>query len=344
MQEAKSVIPIAIPICSKSNPRQQIDPMIDPVVLNSCSCPSFPCPLFLSFSFFLLFFFLSSSPFFSLLFLSSCFPLLFSTLCSSIFRSKTMCSDRALQKRYFFRGELGKDNKLWQQLSNVFWISWVGWSPLLSMSQRTAMGGSRSQSPAVSVCAKHCERCKDLKHVVRFCSLSLYILWILHLFLIPMPVPFTWPPCVQGPMLEAADAKNRDQASYGSYGTVISDDFRCGLYDPAWSTLKHLMLIERFQAFDSQAFFHRHPFARESLQLSPSTSLNSLDLTWKLMRVGLALVIFQFWIRRMSLRVRWHHRRRSSPLSRRQNWTVAHSMLSLGIELLPILVASSSIL
>ena len=33
------------------------------------------------------------------------------------------------------------------------------------------------------------------------------------------------------------------------------------------------------------------------------------------------------------------------PLSRRQNWTVAHScMLSLGIELLPILVASSSIL
>jgi hypothetical protein len=30
-------------------------------------------------------------------------------------------------------------------------------------------------------------------------------------------------------MLEAADAKNRDQASYGSYGsygTVISDDFR----------------------------------------------------------------------------------------------------------------------
>ena len=51
-------------------------------------------------------------------------------------------------------------------------------------------------------------------------------------------------------MLEAADAKNRDQASYGSYGSydiVIADDFRCGLYDPAWSTLEHLMLIERFR-------------------------------------------------------------------------------------------------
>ena len=64
------------------------------------------------------------------------------------------------------------------------------------------MGGSRSQSPAVSVCAKHCERCKDL----------------------------------QGPLLEAADAKNRDQASYGSYGSygiVISDDFSFDPYDPA---------------------------------------------------------------------------------------------------------------
>ena len=48
-------------------------------------------------------------------------------------------------------------------------------------------------------------------------------------------------------MLEAADAKNRDQASYGSYDIVIADDFRCGLYDPAWSTLEHLMLIERFR-------------------------------------------------------------------------------------------------
>ena len=97
----------------------------------------------------------------------------------------------------------------------------VDWSPLLSMSQRTAMGGSRSQSPAVSVCAKHCERCKDLKHVVRFCSFSLYILWVLHLFLILMPVPSTWPPCVQGPLLEAADAKNRDQASHGSLKFVM---------------------------------------------------------------------------------------------------------------------------
>ena len=82
-------------------------------------------------------------------------------------------------------------------------------------------GGSRSQSPAVSVCAKHCERCKDLKHVVRFCSFSLYILWVLHLFLILMPVPSTWPPCVQGPLLEAADAKNRDQASHGSLKFVM---------------------------------------------------------------------------------------------------------------------------
>ena len=51
-----------------------------------------------------------------------------------------------------------------------------------------------------------------------------------------MPVPFTWPPCVQGPMLEEADAKNRDQASYGSYGsygTAISDDLSFDPYDPA---------------------------------------------------------------------------------------------------------------
>ena len=33
------------------------------------------------------------------------------------------------------------------------------------------------------------------------------------------------------------------------------------------------MLIERFQAFDSQAFFHRHPFARESLSTDPPQQL-----------------------------------------------------------------------
>lgn len=52
---------------------------------------------------------------------------------------------------------------------------------------------------------------------------------------------------------------------------VISCEFRCDPYDPSMkcasaSNARDLGTIERLQGFDSQAFFHGRPFARESLQ------------------------------------------------------------------------------
>ena len=94
-----------------------------------------------------------------------------------------------------------------------------------------------------------------------------------------LPLGHLDPPCVQGQLLGAADAKNRDQASHGNFQMW-----------PVWSSMKYartsnardLGTIERLQGFDSQAFFHGRPFARESLQ-PPWTAWNSLDLAWELM-------------------------------------------------------------
>ena len=163
---------------------------------------------------------------------------------------------------------------------------------------------------------------------------------------------YAWSQCVclpLGPLVSRAHCWRQLMPRTGT--RLVMAIFRCDPYDPSMkcasaSNARDLGTIERLQGFDSQVFFHGRPFARESLQ-PPWTAWNSLDFTWELLWVGLAMSCtcnISIWIRMMSLRVPWHHRSRSSPLARRQNWTLVHSyMLPLAMDLLPIFRASSSI-
>ena len=133
---------------------------------------------------------------------------------------------------------------------DVFWISW-GWIDLHFWAW---VSGQPWEVPdhnhRQSVFARSTVR--DAKISNMLCGSVLYHFTSFESFI------YSWSQCLclslgllvsRAQCWRAADAKNRDQASYGSYGTAISDDFSFDPYDPAWSTLKHLILgtIERFQ-------------------------------------------------------------------------------------------------
>ena len=153
---------------------------------------------------------------------------------------------------------------------DVFWISW-GWIDLHFWAW---VSGQPWEVPdhnhRQSVFARSTVR--DAKISNMLCGSVLYHFTSFESF------TYSWSQCLclsLGLLVSRAHCWRQLMPRTGTrQAMVVCDDFSFDPYDPAWSTLKHSILgtIERFQALDSQVFFHRHPFARESLQLSPSTA------------------------------------------------------------------------